>query len=66
MKLKMKDLPLSERPYEKMLQLGEDKLSTAELLAIIIKTGTKEETAVEIAQRILAQDTEERGPRILK
>ena len=53
MPLKMKQLPESERPYEKLLMYGEKKLSNAELLAIIIKTGTKEETSVDIANRIL-------------
>ena len=53
MPLKMKQLPESERPYEKLLMYGAKKLSNAELLAIIIKTGTKEETSVDIANRIL-------------
>ena len=53
MPLKMKQLPESERPYEKLLMYGAKKLSNAELLAIIIKTGTKEETSIEIANRIL-------------
>ena len=53
MLLKMKDLPKSERPYEKFLMYGAKKLSNAELLAIIIKTGTKDETSVNIANRIL-------------
>ena len=51
--MKMKDLPLSERPYEKLELYGAEKLSNAELLAIIIKTGTKEKTVVTIAQEIL-------------
>ena len=49
----MKELPLSERPYEKLEMYGETSLSNSELLAIIIKSGTKEESSVEIAQRIL-------------
>lgn len=53
MPLKMKQLPQSERPYEKLLMYGAKKLSNAELLAIIIKTGTKEETSVDIANRVL-------------
>ena len=53
MSLKMKQLPKSERPYEKLLMYGAKMLSNAELLAIIIKNGTKEETSVDIAQRIL-------------
>ena len=53
MSLKIKEIPETERPYEKLELYGEKALSNAELLAIIIKTGTKEETSVHIAQRIL-------------
>ena len=51
--LKIKELPETERPYEKLELYGEKTLSNAELLAIIIKSGTKEETSVQIAQKIL-------------
>ena len=51
--LKMKELPSSERPYEKLEMYGPSKLSNSELLAIIIKSGTKNENSVEIAQKIL-------------
>lgn len=50
----MKELPNSERPYEKLEMYGENSLSSAELLAIIIKTGTKEESSVTLAQKILS------------
>ena len=53
MALKVKELPLSERPYEKLEMYGEASLSNAELLAIIIKTGTKEDSSINLAQRIL-------------
>ena len=53
MKLKIKELPISERPYEKLELYGPEKLSNSELLAIIIKTGTKEENSVSIAQKVL-------------
>jgi len=52
--IKIKELPISERPYEKLELYGEKALSDAELLAIIIKTGTKNETSVELAKRILS------------
>lgn len=57
MPIKMKELPKTERPYEKLEQYGEKTLTNAELLAIIIKTGTKEETAVGLAQQILKLNT---------
>ena len=51
--LKIKELPIGERPYEKLELYGEKNLSNAELLAIIIKAGTKEESSIELAQKIL-------------
>ena len=51
--MKMKELPITERPYEKLELYGEKQLSNAELLAIIIKSGTKEETSVQLAQKLL-------------
>ena len=51
--MRIKELPESERPYEKLELYGAKMLSNAELLAIIIKTGTKESTSVELAQKIL-------------
>lgn len=53
MPIKMKELPLSERPYEKLEMYGAENLTNSELLAIIIKTGTKDETSVMLAQKIL-------------
>lgn len=53
MNIKMKELPVSERPYEKLELYGPERLTNAELLAIIIKTGTKNETAISLAQKIL-------------
>lgn len=50
----MKQLPESERPYEKCLLHGPQILSDAELLAVIIRAGTREESAVTLAQNILA------------
>ena len=58
MSLKMKELPTSERPYEKLEIYGAKKLSNSELLAIIIKTGTKEETAISLAQKVLKLNKE--------
>ena len=52
--MKMKELPISERPYEKLEMYGASALSNAELIAIIIKCGTKEESSVSIAQKILS------------
>ena len=67
MKLKIKELPISERPYEKLELYGPEMLSNSELLAIIIKSGTKEENSVSIAQNVLKlnQEKDENGLRFL-
>lgn len=52
----IKDLPLSERPREKLYSHGAHALSNAELLAILIRTGHKEDTAIDVARRILSMD----------
>ena len=44
-----------ERPREKMLQKGAGALTDAELLAILISSGTKEKSALDLAREILAQ-----------
>lgn len=49
----MKELPLSERPYEKCLKSGTESLTDAELLAVILRTGTSGQTSVQLAQNIL-------------
>ncbi len=66
--MKIKELPLSERPYEKLETYGAESLSNAELLAIIIKTGTKEQSSVSIAQKILnlKENTNKEGLRFLQ
>lgn len=53
MKIKMKELPISERPYEKLKTYGAEKLTNSELLAILIKSGTKEYTAIDLANNVL-------------
>ena len=58
MPIKMKELPKGERPYEKLEQYGAEYLTNAELLAIIIKSVTKEETAVGLAQKVLKLNTQ--------
>lgn len=53
MSIKIKELPISERPYEKLEIYGAEILSNAELLAIIIKAGTKKDSSVTLAQKLL-------------
>ena len=54
MNIKMKELPVSERPYEKLELYGAESLTNSELLAIIIKSGTKENTALDLAKQVLS------------
>lgn len=51
--MSIKQLPESERPYEKLQIYGPEKLSEAELVSIIIKTGNKNLTSVQLATEIL-------------
>ena len=54
----IKELPETERPYEKLELYGAKNLTNAELLAIIIKTGTKTYTSIDIARQILKLNDE--------
>jgi DNA repair protein RadC len=53
--LTIKNLSEDDRPREKLLNKGVAALSNAELLAIIIGSGSREENAVELSQKLLAQ-----------
>ena len=50
----LKELPVSERPYEKFEKSGAEALSDAELLAMVLRSGTKDLTAVDLSKKILA------------
>jgi len=52
---KIKDLPESERPRERLRNKGPKSLSDAELLALIIRSGTENNNAVEVSKEILAE-----------
>ena len=49
----MKEIPDMERPYEKCESRGAESLSDAELLAVLLRTGTRGENALELSKRIL-------------
>ncbi len=51
--LKIKDLPEDERPYEKCERSGPESLSDAELLAVVIRSGTANLRSTDLAYRIL-------------
>lgn len=51
----LRDLPHEERPRERMMHYGAESLSQAELLAILLRTGTRRESAIHIAQQMLGK-----------
>ena len=53
--LKIKDIPKNERPKEKLLSYGADTLNNSELLAIILRTGTKGENVLQLSNRLLSE-----------
>jgi len=52
-RLTIKDLPINERPRERLAKYGAESLSNSELLAIILRSGVKGDTAIDVANRLL-------------
>ena len=61
---KIKDMPKSERPYEKCFENGPETLSDCELLSIILRTGVKGSSAYDLAKEIITQQGD--GTNLLK
>src|SRR2546428_10798602 len=55
------DMPTEERPRERLQHYGPKALSTAELLAIILRTGTSRDNVIELAGKLLAKYGGPRG-----
>ncbi|WP_227521914.1 RadC family protein [Bacillus solitudinis] len=53
--LLIRDVPLRERPRERLLQDGASSLSNQEVLAIILRSGSRKESVLQLAQRVLVQ-----------
>jgi len=51
--MKIKDLPKVERPREKLERYGPERLSNSELLALLLRTGSKDINVVELSNKIL-------------
>lgn len=49
----IKEIPMPERPRERMIKHGAEALSNAELLAILLRTGNHEESVIHLSQRVL-------------
>jgi len=62
----MHELPVSSRPYERLEECGEKSLSDAELLAILIRSGSAGCSSLELAQKILLMDSRGEGLSFLR
>ena len=51
--LRIKDLPSDERPRERLAALGTDALKNSELIAILLRTGVKGHSAIQVAEQLL-------------
>lgn len=58
--MKIKDLPKSDRPREKLIAKGVDNLKDSELLAILLRTGITGKNVIEIASQILSKYSKKR------
>lgn len=52
-RVKILDLPENERPTERLLRYGTEALSNSELLAVILRTGSKKENVIDLCTRII-------------
>lgn len=51
--MRIADWPISERPRERLLSMGPASLSDAELLAILLRTGTRGQSALDLARQLI-------------
>lgn len=58
-RLSLKQIPEEERPRERLIEKGAGALTDAELLAIVVGAGSKQESAVQLAQRLLKEGLNE-------
>ena len=54
-KVSIKNLPQEERPREKLISLGKEKLTNQELIAILLRVGSRKESALDLSNRILTR-----------
>ena len=57
----MKELPEQDRPYEKCVRFGPQVLTDPELLAVVLRTGTRGSTSVEMADEVLNLSRDREG-----
>lgn len=59
--IRMKDLPQEERPRERLIRHGAERLANKELLAILLRTGTQQQSALDLAEKLLVRFESLRG-----
>ncbi|WP_326909383.1 RadC family protein [Sedimentibacter sp. MB31-C6] len=52
----IKSIPAEDRPQEKLLKYGASVLTNSELIAVVLRTGSKKENVIMLAQRLLMED----------
>ena len=65
-RLRIKDLPEEDRPYEKLEKTGAENLTDAELLAIIIRTGSQKDTSLDLTRKLISKFSDGKGLLYLK
>jgi DNA repair protein RadC len=61
----MKNIPKIDRPREKLIQYGPEKLSNSELLALLLRSGNKDINAIELAEKILKKFGAKKLPNLI-
>lgn len=59
--MQIREMPVTDRPREKMLYAGAGALTNAELLALVLRSGDHERSAIQLAEDVLAYSTKEVG-----
>ena len=59
--MQIKEMPVSERPQEKLLYGGVKGLSNSELLALIIRTGSTDRSAIQLAEEVISYTSDNIG-----
>ncbi|MEK4565765.1 DNA repair protein RadC [Alkalihalobacillus sp. FSL R5-0424] len=54
MTLLIRDVPVTERPRERLLQLGASVLTNQEIIAILLRTGSKKDSVIDLAGKVLS------------
>ncbi|MBE3128575.1 MAG: DNA repair protein RadC [Actinobacteria bacterium] len=61
----IKNIPKIDRPREKLIQYGPEKLSNSELLALLLRSGNKDINAIELARKILKKFGAKKLPNLI-